>query len=290
MNIFKHKEQSIYSYNKEEFVKKYFSIGETAKINSISIQALRLYDKMGLLKPAFVDPQTNYRYYTIDQFMYIDLIKYSKQIRAPLKELRNVLDSKDVANLLTFIKNQQKIVDEEIVRLKNISMAIGHIEDKIKYGTKYREINKIYFRQIKKRLIVQVSLNKKDEESDFQIKLRSMDKIIEDNEIMFEGESGYFIYFDLFLNEGNMCYKSIYSTLCVENTDNKKLDIKEIPGGNFICISYLNNGREMAVDKLRNYIKENNIYPLGIGVETQLFNTIEQSENADLLYELQILI
>ncbi|WP_272509083.1 MerR family DNA-binding transcriptional regulator [Clostridium ganghwense] len=47
-------------------MKEYFSIGETAKINNVSIQALRLYDRMGLLKPAYVDPENNYRYYTID--------------------------------------------------------------------------------------------------------------------------------------------------------------------------------------------------------------------------------
>ncbi|NBI06519.1 MerR family transcriptional regulator [Senegalia massiliensis] len=270
-------------------MEKYFSIGETAKINNVSIQALRLYDKMGLLKPAYVDPHTNYRYYTINQFMYLDLIKYSKQIGAPLKELKKILDSKDVIKLLSFIKSQQKIVDKEVIRLKNISTAIGHIEDKIKYGTEYKETNEIYFRQIEKRFIIEIALNKKDEESDFQIKLRSMDKIIEENEIMFEGESGYFICLDLFLNEGKISYESVYSTLCVEN-NNKEIDIKEILGGNFICIAYFDSEREMAMDKLLKYIKENNIHPLGIGVETQLFNTIEQGENSDLLYELQILI
>lgn len=52
-------------------MKKYFSIGETAKINNISIQALRHYDKIGILKPAYIDLNTNYRYYTINQFIYI---------------------------------------------------------------------------------------------------------------------------------------------------------------------------------------------------------------------------
>ena len=32
-----------------------YSIGETAKINNISVKALRVYDEMGLLKPKYID-------------------------------------------------------------------------------------------------------------------------------------------------------------------------------------------------------------------------------------------
>ena len=42
-------------------------IGKMAKANNISIATLRLYDEMGLIKPSFIDPQTNYRYYDVNQ-------------------------------------------------------------------------------------------------------------------------------------------------------------------------------------------------------------------------------
>lgn len=271
-------------------MKKFFSIGETAKINSVSIQALRLYDKMGLLKPAYVDPESNYRYYTIDQFMYLDLIRYTKHIGAPLKEISNVLESKDVITLLSFLNKHQKTVEQEIIRLKKISKAIGHIEDKIKYAIEPRETNRIYFREINKRFVIDIPLNKKDKESDIEIKLRSKDKFIEENDIMFEGETGYLVCSDLFLNEGKISYDSVYSTLCIDDIDSKKINIKEIPKGYFICITYHNIEREKAVNKIRNYIKEKNIKPLDLVVEAQLFNTIDQIENDNTLYELQILI
>ncbi|MCY6484166.1 MerR family transcriptional regulator [Clostridium aestuarii] len=271
-------------------MKEYFSIGETAKINNVSIQALRIYDKMGLLKPAYVDSKSNYRYYTIDQFMYLDLIKYSKNIGAPLKALKDVFNTKDVIALLSFIQSQRKVVEKEMIRLKNVSIAIGHIEDKIKYAIEMKETNEIYFREIEKRFTIDVELNRKDKESDIEIKLRNMDKVVEDNELMFEGESGYFINLDLFLNEGEICYKSIYSTICGEDIDNKNIGIRTIPGGKFICITYLNNERETAVEKLRKYIKENKINPISTSIETQLFNTLGLWKNDELLYELQILI
>ena len=40
---------------------KYFSIGEVSKITGLSIDRLRNYDKIGLLKPSYIDPKSGYR-------------------------------------------------------------------------------------------------------------------------------------------------------------------------------------------------------------------------------------
>ena len=40
------------------------SIGQMARLNHLTIQTLRLYDKLNLLKPAYVDADSGYRYYT----------------------------------------------------------------------------------------------------------------------------------------------------------------------------------------------------------------------------------
>ncbi len=41
-----------------------FKIGEFSHIGRVSTRLLRYYDKLSLLAPGFVDPQTGYRYYT----------------------------------------------------------------------------------------------------------------------------------------------------------------------------------------------------------------------------------
>lgn len=45
----------------------YLSIGEMAKMNHITVTTLRLYDELDLLKPVYVNPETNYRYYDINK-------------------------------------------------------------------------------------------------------------------------------------------------------------------------------------------------------------------------------
>ena len=40
----------------------YMTIGEVAKVKQISIKALRYYEKIGILKPAYCDPDTKASY------------------------------------------------------------------------------------------------------------------------------------------------------------------------------------------------------------------------------------
>ena len=42
-------------------------IGELADFSGISTKALRVYEKMELIKPVKVDEETGYRYYSPDQ-------------------------------------------------------------------------------------------------------------------------------------------------------------------------------------------------------------------------------
>ena len=40
-----------------------YKIGDFSKMSKTTIKALRYYEREGLLKPAFIDQDTSYRYY-----------------------------------------------------------------------------------------------------------------------------------------------------------------------------------------------------------------------------------
>jgi DNA-binding transcriptional MerR regulator len=44
-----------------------YKIGLFSKINKITVKTLRHYDEIGLLKPAHIDIETGYRYYSSEQ-------------------------------------------------------------------------------------------------------------------------------------------------------------------------------------------------------------------------------
>lgn len=88
----------------------YLSIGEMAKMNHITVTTLRLYDELDLLKPVYVNPETNYRYYDIKQNARLDLIQYMKELQMNLKEIKELLDKEDI-NLIEaiLIKKKQQL-------------------------------------------------------------------------------------------------------------------------------------------------------------------------------------
>jgi DNA-binding transcriptional MerR regulator len=67
------------------------SIGAFASLTRLSIKALRLYDQLGLLQPRYVDPQTGYRYYGIDQLATARMIRNMREMDMPLATIRQVL-------------------------------------------------------------------------------------------------------------------------------------------------------------------------------------------------------
>lgn len=90
-----------------------FSIGEMSKLNNISIQTLRYYDKIGLLKPKVISEKSQYRYYSIEQFFQMDVIKYYKTLGLSLNEIKKLMGrSTSMEEKLDMISFQQEVLEK----------------------------------------------------------------------------------------------------------------------------------------------------------------------------------
>jgi DNA-binding transcriptional MerR regulator len=67
------------------------SIGEFARRSRLSPKALRLYDRLGLLRPARVDPDSGYRWYAPSQLEQARLIAGLRELGLPLAEIGPIL-------------------------------------------------------------------------------------------------------------------------------------------------------------------------------------------------------
>ena len=84
-------------------MKEFFSIGEVSKLFDINKKTLRYYDVIDLFKPSFVNKENKYRYYTLDQFQYLETIKYLKELGLSLEKIKhhlNNINSQEVINSL----------------------------------------------------------------------------------------------------------------------------------------------------------------------------------------------
>ena len=65
-------------------------IGLFSKLSRVSIRMLRYYDEMGLLRPAYIDPDSDYRYYREDQLQTVGWITALRDMGFSLADVRRM--------------------------------------------------------------------------------------------------------------------------------------------------------------------------------------------------------
>ena len=101
-----------------------FSIGEVAKYQNISKQTLIFYDKVGLFRPAWVDPENGYRYYSASQLDYLDTILIMKQIGFSLQEIKDHMQHYDLDSSLAMLHRQLDVIDQKVAGLRMIRSRV----------------------------------------------------------------------------------------------------------------------------------------------------------------------
>ena len=118
-------------------MKNYFTISEFAKLRDININSLRYYEKLGLLKPAIVDENNGYRYYSAEQVPLLNKIILCIQLGIPLKDMVAFLDEDGNLESQKLLE-QGRIVAQQ--RIREMQNNLGYIE----YSLKSIEDNKAF--------------------------------------------------------------------------------------------------------------------------------------------------
>ena len=108
------------------------SIGKMAEMNHVSIPTLRLYDRLGLLRPRYVDEETGYRYYDMHQNARLDMIAYMKELGMSLTEIGGVLRQEDITLIEDILARKNEQIHQQIRALRSqhdaVERAIASIE------------------------------------------------------------------------------------------------------------------------------------------------------------------
>lgn len=90
-----------------------YGIGEVAKIKNLTVKALRYYHEIGLLIPAYIDPQTRFRYYSLEQFFVLDIIKLARECRTSIKDLQQLFANGDMDYLRRFMQKERQELEKQ---------------------------------------------------------------------------------------------------------------------------------------------------------------------------------
>ena len=108
-------------------------IGNFARIGQVTIQTLRHYDDLGLLKPSEVDALSGYRYYVLDQLPRLHRILALKDLGFSLDQIVHLLEDdlppSELRGMLRLKQGElRRQVDEGLDRLERLEARLQLIE------------------------------------------------------------------------------------------------------------------------------------------------------------------
>jgi DNA-binding transcriptional MerR regulator/effector-binding domain-containing protein len=112
-------------------------IGEFASASRLSQKALRLYGENGLLAPAWVDPDSGYRYYRSEQLREATLIALLRRAGMPLAEIRAFLREPSVERLDAY---EQRATDEFAERRRVLRYVKRMLKEEPMYDVLTRRV------------------------------------------------------------------------------------------------------------------------------------------------------
>lgn len=250
-------------------MKKLFSIGEVSKIKEITIKALRYYHKMGILIPKYIDESSGYRYYSIDQFVYIDIIKGCRSLGTSIKELQEIFQQCDTDKLLEFLEVKRYEAEENINKMNKVIENIDTLRDTITSSKEILNENEISIKFFETRYIVVLPCREAGSLKEL-LYYSDLDKLILEKNIKISVQRGV-----IYNVNNNRSLEARYVFNGVEEYKDIKNDknIKVLPEGRYLTIVYNTENKKESIKKVFDYIEENNISIDSI-IEFDLFNDI----------------
>jgi len=133
------------------------SIGEMAKLRDVTVDTLRHYDKIGLVKPYYIDPDTGYRYYSISQYEVLGTIKELRRIGFSLEEIKQFLTNRNVKKSIQTLQESMVNIQEKIKELQDIHNTLMTRIYNIEYFTNSYKDSDIAVKQFEEREYIQLA-------------------------------------------------------------------------------------------------------------------------------------
>ncbi len=265
--------------------KNLFKIGEIADIYGISVQTLRHYENLGLLHPSYIDPDTHYRYYGIEQTEVLNTISYLRALDTPLSTIRSFLENRNIDKMEEMLINQQNEIQKKITMLQNMQNMVQKrlkILDSAKTNTldEIKEIeapplNYIYLKnhvQPKNYLDLETSI--------LQLKKEQKQSLV------FLGNVGVGLSEEHLLNQQYEYYDYVFILL----NDHSFKQAENIPASTTLSIQFQGShtNATTSYNKLYAYMLEHQWIPNGFAREITLIDEGLTNDSSQYVTEIQI--
>lgn len=262
-----------------------FSIGRFSKICSVSIQALRYYDRIGILKPKFVDKQTGYRFYSTSEIVIIMIIKKMGTLGLSLKEIEVFLNENDMSGIKSIFNRKRQEIKEQINDLLYADKSLELYIDNINMY-KNADFSCIEIKKIPRRNVIYFRRTIELNENGFTKLFNDAMKIIEMKKYLAIGNPMAIYHGKRILGE------PCDIELCIELEEVGELEEnnKAIDGGYYLTKMHLgaHSNKPKTYAKLTEYANKNKLSIIGNPVEVYYIDISITRNPDDFVTEIQI--
>jgi len=262
----------------------YYTIGETADLLGVTTQTLRYYDRIGLLSPEHVDTENGYRYYTYQQFHLIDRIRYLQGFGLSLDDIRAIIKSGKVDQLLQYLHRQHEEIDRQIAELRGRQNSIDWYIDYFSYMGRQSAVDNLYKVHQGARYIIKCPCHYQEPLPNMEIRLAGVKSRPEYRSQRFLRQYGYRLDIDsLFQRE---FYPREYFIYLSGKPDLDPALYDVLPEGEYLCLRTQLLHVDWNPELLTAYFANKNKPELALALEFE----DNLTDWSDAWYELQILL
>lgn len=274
-------------------VEKLYTIGEVSKLVNLSIKALRYYDRIKLFKPAYIDPDTNYRYYKDSQIHRLDLIKSLKYIGTPLEEIKKVQELQ-ANDFLTFLTEQEEMIRQKIDSLLEIEQIIANVKKGMQKQNKYPALGEVYLSNEEEIQIIQIKAEGIDPENILNASYSKLKKFAVTTEGFRNNGYGAIFPYKPYRNIDEVTYQYLFTPVLTKkqiSSLTNDMEVVTISQGKYVCITFESSSLEdyfLNLQKLIQYTKDHQLTVISDIYEFLTYIHYSPNLQAEYLIEMRI--
>ena len=267
-----------------------FSIGEVAKLHNISIQTLRYYDKIGLLKPSYVNEESGYRYYGAQDFILINAIKQCKEIGLSLDEIKVLMQSYTSAeSIVELLRKQKELLSNKLEELQRVQLNIETLEKSVQ-SMLDDGLDRILLKKEPKRTYLKYdNINRYSDE--FEVSLSQISSNFEQSYQTMRKE----LVFTASATKYQINQELVYTQMLLNFTQEVTQPMPNkvtLEAGTYVTLSFNDNHKNTRkyYDQIQAYIEKHHLIISGDFYESYVMTVADEQGQYHSLGKLQILV
>lgn len=269
----------------------YLSITELAKLRKVSSETLRYYDRINLLKPEYIDPETRYRYYSVRQSEKLGVIRELRELGMSVEEVQDYFTDCNLGKSIRMFSEYYSKLQADIERKLFLCHTITRKLSFLGGLTSLKEINKPCVRFFPERHIITFgepaggskehvyALTKLEWYLNEVAPILASDCVgVYAGEELLEKSDSYIHGIPmLFVDKDAVKVKSEY--------------MRAVPAGDYLCVAYRGGRLEKydpCFENVKEYLKDNNLTIKGYIYQIYKIDVTLTNDRSETLLEIQV--